>query len=1267
VVTDTSTRRWAARPVQAAVVRGLVFVVPIAGSIVFVHFASRLIAVPTGSFVLFISWWVLMSAAATVVLVAIDRVTRRLLPLVALYKLSLVFPDAAPSRFRMALRTGTTHSLQERIAARPTDRGSTPVEAAQRVLALVAELDDHDSLTRGHSERVRAYAQMIGREMHLGSDELDLLNWAALLHDIGKLGVPSEILTKPGPPTEQEWDVLRRHPEIGESLVAPLRGWLADWADAVGQHHEHWDGRGYPRGISREEIGLSARIVAVADAFDVITSSRSYKTGFSSAAAREEIAESAATQFDPRVVRAFLNISLGRLRLVMGPLSWLAHAPILARIPLTPALGTAAGALATVAAAVSAGVIATPPEPALATTAQPVHHAMETVGPTRRVMRANESILIRPGAGAPGAAAALRITGVPRVGRARVVDNRRILYAAPAGFSGTVEIGYLACTAARSCVRGVVIITVLPRNDPPTARADRATTRQGHPVSIDVLANDSDPNDDPLSIARVFDVGPGTARIVARHVQWTPPQRFSGTSTFHYAAADGSGGSDSAKVTITVKPSPARSLGRPETSAAAPPPAPAKNHPPRAVDDPVSVPEAGTVTLDVLANDSDPDGDLLALKSLGDPSQGAASIVDGRMRFVAPADYVGRVTIAYTIVDTSDAPASARVLIDVLPVNSPPSFAAGADQAVLEDAGAQTASGWATDISPGPPGESGQQVSFSATATNGGLFSPDGQPAVTADGTLTYTSAPNANGNATIKVRATDSGGSAYGGDDTSAPHTFTITITPVNDPPSFTAGADQTVLEDAGAQSAPGWATAISPGPPDESGQHVNFLATSTNAGLFSPGGQPALTDDGTLTYTPAPNVNGSATVTVRATDNGGSANGGNDTSAPRAFAITVTPVNDPPVAVADSATVAEDDSAGVTVDVLANDIDPDAGAVLSLASYDDSTIADGTVVHNGGGSFTYVPDPGFFGSDTFSYTVSDGTGGSSTAAVTITVTPVAHAPLAASDAYATAQDTPLHITAPGLLANDSDQDGDALAVVTTPAAAPTSGTLVLASDGSFDYTPNSGFTGADTFTYTVADATGRSATATATITVNSTVSLLTLFFHPTGVTFGTFDLLTTPPPAAAEFADLGGDGNPGLTIKQSTGGATITDPTKVLSWIYDVPASPPLDLNGPVTLQLWSAIGPFGAPTAGHIYAYLSDCDAGGTVCTTIASANVFSSPWNTDPLTWSFRTITIGSFTGTIAPAHKLRIKLLFSGHDLWVTTTDAFRSSIVLTVG
>ena len=136
---------------------------------------------------------------------------------------------------------------------------------------------------------------------------------------------------------------------------------------------------------------------------------------------------------------------------------------------------------------------------------------------------------------------------------------------------------------------------------------------------------------------------------------------------------------------------------------------------------------------------------------------------------------------------------------------------------------------------------------------------------------------------------------------NTSATQTFMITVTAVNDAPSFTKGADQTVAEDAGAQTVTGWATAISAGPANESGQTVSFEVTgNTNAGLFSAG--PSVSPTGTLTYTPAANQNGTATITLRITDNGGTANGGVNASATQTFVITVTAVNDAPVAQAKS-----------------------------------------------------------------------------------------------------------------------------------------------------------------------------------------------------------------------------------------------------------------------------------------------------------------------------------------------------------------------------
>ena len=159
-----------------------------------------------------------------------------------------------------------------------------------------------------------------------------------------------------------------------------MRPWLGEWVDAVGYHHERWDGTGYPRGLAGDEIPRAGRIVAIADVYDVITSSRSYKESASVADARAELVRSSGTQFDPRYVRAFLDISLGKMRLVVGPLSWLAHAPLLARIPLTPSVGAALGGVAAVVAT-TATVMAGPtdaPQAAVLRATQPARPPAKT-------------------------------------------------------------------------------------------------------------------------------------------------------------------------------------------------------------------------------------------------------------------------------------------------------------------------------------------------------------------------------------------------------------------------------------------------------------------------------------------------------------------------------------------------------------------------------------------------------------------------------------------------------------------------------------------------------------------------------------------------------------------------------------------------------------------------------------------------------------------------------------------------------------------------
>ena len=213
---------------------------------------------------------------------------------------------------------------------------------------------------------------------------------------------------------------------------------------------------------------------------------------------------------------------------------------------------------------------------------------------------------------------------------------------------------------------------------------------------------------------------------------------------------------------------------------------------------------------------------------------------------------------------------------------------------------------------------------------------------------------------------------------------TVRVTVTCVNDPPSFVKGPDQVVDEDAGAQAVQNWATNISAGPANESAQTVSFTVLHNNSPLFSV--PPSLDATGALNYTPAPNAYGTATVTVQLKDDGGTENGGNDTSDPETFTITVNPVDDPPVAVDDAAKVSEDDPA-TTIDVRVNDTDVDGGpkSINSVSQPSQGTVA----ITNSGADLTYQPDPDYCNdgmpTDDFTYTL---TPGDSTATVRVTVT---------------------------------------------------------------------------------------------------------------------------------------------------------------------------------------------------------------------------------------------------------------------------------------
>lgn len=302
---------WEASQGMARLVRFVAFVIPPLTGWLVVHLVSDFLLRLSGTsgLILWVAQATLLSAA---VCLGVERLTRRLLPLAFLLNLSLVFPDQAPSRFGLALRAGNIKNLRARaLDLHKTDNVNDVATAA---VELVTALSSHDRRTRGHSERVRAYCDVIASGMGLSDHDRHMLAWGALLHDVGKLTVPSEVLNKKAKLTDAEWKQLQGHPGASRDMLVGLSDWLGDWLGAAGQHHERWDGGGYPDGLAGTEISLAGRITAVADAYDVITSKRSYKQAMSTEAARAELVRCAGDQFDPAVVRAFLEVSLGRRR-----------------------------------------------------------------------------------------------------------------------------------------------------------------------------------------------------------------------------------------------------------------------------------------------------------------------------------------------------------------------------------------------------------------------------------------------------------------------------------------------------------------------------------------------------------------------------------------------------------------------------------------------------------------------------------------------------------------------------------------------------------------------------------------------------------------------------------------------------------------------------------------------------------------------------------------------------------------------------------------
>ncbi len=618
------------------------------------------------------------------------------------------------------------------------------------------------------------------------------------------------------------------------------------------------------------------------------------------------------------------------------------------------------------------------------------------------------------------------IISIPANGAFSLAPNGDFVFTPNRDFHGVTEFRYLL-SDGDSPAAGTVTLTVEPVNDAPTANDDTFTTDQETPIVMDVLANDTDPDGDSLAIFGVAAPTPqhGSLRIdyQTQRIVYTPDDDFAGTDSFTYLMTDGT---VIRPATVTVN------VLRTQTD-------------PIATDDQATVQEDGFVDLDLLANDSDPDGDPLVATILTAPEEGTLTPLDGqRFRYTPSADYFGNDSFTYQISDGKGGLASATVQILIHAVNDHP-VAVDDPYHIDED---HTLTGNVLNNDTDTDGDT-----LTAALTSDPTQLPaNGTVQLNADGSFVYTPNTHFFGSDRFVYSVSDGTGSANAA--------VTITIAPVND--AVVSSPDRFVsLEDA----------MLTGNVLNNDVDHDGDTLTAKMVPDSQPhDGDLHLNTDGTFTYIPAPNFHGTETFTYQVSD------GQLVTS--EIITIVVQPENDPVEANPDTYTVQED---GVlNANVLANDVDVD-GDVLFVADRLATEPEHGSVTIAPDGRIVYTPDPDFFGTDTFSYHVSDGTF-THLAQVSIEVSPVADAIDAREDVFRIMEDNA--ITA-NLLQNDIDRDQGAFSAITTLMTQPSNGTVRLTEDGTLHYQPNPNFHGDDTFEYAVHDAAGGMDTARVLIQV--------------------------------------------------------------------------------------------------------------------------------------------------------------------------------------
>jgi hypothetical protein len=623
----------------------------------------------------------------------------------------------------------------------------------------------------------------------------------------------------------------------------------------------------------------------------------------------------------------------------------------------------------------------------------------------------------------------LSVTGttVPAAQGVVVVNANGTLTFTPAtNFYGPATISYSISDGQGGAASAVVLVTVAPANDAPVALNDSATTPEDTAVTIIVLGNDSDVDGDTLSVSgATVPPAQGAAVVNANGtLTFTPATNFNGPASISYSISDGQGGTASAALLVTVF---------------------AANDAPVALNDSATTPKETAVTITVLGNDSDVDGDSLSVTGATVAAAQGAVVVNanGTLTFTPATNFSGPTSISYSISDGQGGTASAVVVVTVVAANDAP--VALDDSVTTPEDAAVTINvlGNDSDTDGDPLSVTGATVPAS-----------QGTVIVNANGSLTFTPATNFNGPASISYSISDGQGGT-------ASANVQVTVVAVNDAPVALDDSSTTPEDTAVIISVLG----------NDSDVDGDTLSVSS-ATVPAVQGAAVVNANGTLTFTPASNFNGPASISYSISDGQGG-------TASAVVLVTVVAVNDAPLAVNDSATTPEDTA--VIINVLNNDSDVD-GDTLSVTGAT-VTAVQGTAVVNANGTITFTPAADFNGAAVISYSISDGNGGSASAAINVDITPANDMPVALDDAATTAEDTPVTIP---ILANDSDVDGDTL-TVTTATVPPAQGNCVINANGTLTFTPAANYNNAASISYSISDGKGGSASATVTVTITA------------------------------------------------------------------------------------------------------------------------------------------------------------------------------------